>query len=80
MGFTTANHDAEYDLNYNPANLVFCTTSPTSQPNSQSSFASGGGAPHNFVNWARANQPGNTGHNDPLYIWNEDIYEFMLID
>jgi hypothetical protein len=79
MGFTAANHDGEYDLNYNSANPVFCTTSPTVPPNSQSSFSSGSTS-HNFVDWAPINQPGNTGHTDPLFIWNEDVYEFMLID
>ncbi len=33
---------------------------------------------HNFSNSAPAEPAG--GHAAPLYLWNEDIYEFMLID
>ena len=52
--------------------------------NSQSSL--GRTASHYFVNWAPVNQPGarkdlsSAGHADPLFNWNEDIYEFMLLN
>jgi len=34
---------------------------------------------HNFSNSAAVNH-GGSGHDDPNYIWNEDIYTFMLLD
>jgi len=79
MGFTTANGDQEQDLNTNlgnsPCNALGLTPSRPPHIGSLSCPATS----HNFVNWAPVYKPGG-GHNDPLEIWNENIYEFMLID
>jgi hypothetical protein len=93
MGFTSANNDEEIDLNYNSGNPQPCTatTAPPTKTieyiaptnpfpfNTQPALSCSGTPSHNFVNWAPVNKPGG-GHTDPLAIWNENIYEYMLID
>jgi len=66
MGFTAANHDSEYDLN---------------QVGSPQGLSCSGTPSNNLVNFAAVNPyPGHDGHVDPNYIWNQDMFEFMLLD
>jgi hypothetical protein len=82
MGFDATNHEAEVDLNCD-------VTSNAMYPNYCASIANplpylGQTSSHNFVNWAIANDytdnPPTNGHADTLYMWNEDIYEYMLLN
>jgi trimeric autotransporter adhesin len=64
LGFTAANNDAEVKLNTSTPIGLNCNS----------------GAPsHNFSTSAPVGPDGD-GHDVPLYLWNEDIYKFMLID
>jgi hypothetical protein len=81
MGFTSANNDTEYDLNFNASNPAPCpNSSPNTPPHPHAALACSTSESHNVVNWAPVNEPGKTGHTDTLAIWNEDIYEYMLIN
>ena len=131
IGFTSANDDAELDLNFNVNNYAFsahyqypnspyasynpqyfeyfpqpCTNvkditnppgtksfkisvygEPTSPypSNPQSSLSSTGMPSHNIVSWAAVNSgvtsnAAGAGHADTLDMWNEDIYEYMLLE
>jgi hypothetical protein len=73
MGFTAANNDAEWDLNCNVNQSAPCYSQ-----NPQGLSCSGTPS-NNLVNFAKVN-PGGTGHDDPNYIWNQDMFEFMLLD
>jgi len=78
MGFTSANGEGESDFNYSASNPQPCPTNgPNVPPNPQSTLKT---AHHNLVNWAPVNEPGGAGHTDTLFLWNEDFYEFMLIE
>jgi hypothetical protein len=68
MGFTPGppNYDGELDLNVSG--------------NLQGLNCNVGTPSNNFVNFAPANPYSGDGHNDTLYLWNQDIYEFMLLD
>ena len=81
MGFDAANNDAEVDLN--------CNTNNPKYPNYCASLKNpvpylGQTPSHNFVNWAIAmdytDTPPTGGHGDTLLMWNEDIYEYMLLN
>ena len=64
LGFTPANNDAEVKLNTNNPIGLNCNSGTPS---------------HNFSTSAPPGPDGN-GHDATLYLWNEDIYKFMLID
>jgi trimeric autotransporter adhesin len=64
LGFTAANNDAEVKLNTNTPIGLNCNSGIPS---------------HNFSTSAPPGPDGN-GHVAPLYLWNEDIYKFMLIE
>jgi uncharacterized protein YjdB len=64
LGFTQVNDDAEVKLNTNNPIGLNCNSGTPS---------------HNFSTSAPPGPDGN-GHDAPLYLWNEDIYKFMLID
>jgi len=92
MGFTQASGNPEQDYDYysgypssypsSYSSYVFCNSSDLAGPympnpaNEATSFSFPTGS-HNIVSWAPVN-PGGTGHNDPLYIWNENFWEYML--
>jgi hypothetical protein len=88
MGFTQASGNAEQDYDYYTgypgtySGYVFCNGTGLAGPyapnpaNQATSFTFPPTS-HNFVSWAPVN-PGGTGHNDPLYIWNENFWEYML--
>ncbi len=65
MGFTSANDDAEYKLNVSGDLLPLNCNS---------------GTPSNNLSTDALVNPSGTGHDDPLYLWNEDVYKFMLLD
>jgi hypothetical protein len=73
MGFIpgSPNYDGEWDLN--------CTASLNTLCNVQTLQGLSCSANHsdNFVNFALVSPGG--GHPDPTYIWNQDIYEIMLL-
>ena len=64
LGFTPANNDAEMQLNTNTQVGLNCNS---------------GSPSHNFSTSAPPGPDGN-GHDAPLYLFNEDVYKFMLID
>jgi hypothetical protein len=64
LGFTQANNDAEVKLNTNTPIGLNCHSGTPS---------------HNFSTSAPPGPDGN-GHDATLFLWNEDIYKFMLID
>jgi hypothetical protein len=64
LGFTPANNDAEVKLNTSTPIGLNCSSGTPS---------------HNFSTSAPVGPDGD-GHDVPLYLWNEDIYKFMLID
>jgi len=64
MGFTEANNDAEMKLNTNTPIGLNCNSGTPS---------------HNFSTSAPPGPDGN-GHAATVFLWNEDIYKFMLID
>ncbi len=64
LGFTEANNDAEVKLNTNTPIGLNCNSGIPS---------------HNFSTSAPPGPDGN-GHDATLFLWNEDIYKFMLID
>ena len=64
LGFTEANNDAEVKLNTNTPIGLNCNSGIPS---------------HNFSTSASPGPDGN-GHDATLFLWNEDIYKFMLID
>jgi hypothetical protein len=64
LGFTEANNDAEVMLNTDTPIGLNCNCDTPS---------------HNFSTSAPPG-PGGNGHVSPLYLWNEDVYKFMLID
>jgi len=64
LGFTPANSDAEVTLNTSTPAGLNCNSGVPS---------------HNFSTSAPPGPDGN-GHNATLYLFNEDIYKFMLID
>jgi hypothetical protein len=64
LGFTEANNDAEVKLNTNTPIGLNCNSGTPS---------------HNFSTSAPPGPDGN-GHDATLFLWNEDIYKFMLID
>jgi hypothetical protein len=64
LGFSQANNDAEVKLNTSTPIGLNCNSGIPS---------------HNFSTSAPPGPDGN-GHNATLYLWNEDIYKFMLID
>jgi hypothetical protein len=73
MGFTPGppNYDGEWDLN--------CTTGMNILCNVQTLQGLSCSANHsdNLVNFAMVSQGG--GHDDPNYIWNQDMFELMLL-
>jgi hypothetical protein len=83
MGFNAAHNDKEVDLNCDVSSVSYsgyCINNPLPPLDCTSSTRS-----HNFVNWALANDYLNplgphNGHADTIYQWNEEIYEYMLID
>jgi hypothetical protein len=83
MGFNAANNDAEVDLNCDVSSVSYsgyCINNPLPALDCTSATSS-----HNFVDWGLANDYLNSngphnGHADTLYQWNEEIYEYMLID
>jgi hypothetical protein len=64
LGFTATNNDAEVKLNTNTPVGLNCNSGTPS---------------HNFSTSAPPGPDGN-GHDAPLFLFNEDIYKFMLID
>jgi hypothetical protein len=64
LGFAPANNDAEVKLNTSTPIGLNCNSGTPS---------------HNFSTSAPVGPDGD-GHDVPLYLWNEDIYKFMLID
>jgi trimeric autotransporter adhesin len=64
LGFTPANNDAEFMLNTNNPIGLNCNSGTPS---------------HNFST-STPLPPGGNGHDEPLYLWYEDIYKYMLID
>jgi hypothetical protein len=64
LGFTAANNDAEVKLNTSTPIGLNCNSGVPS---------------HNFSTSAPPGPDGN-GHVAPLYLWNEDVYKFMLIE
>ncbi len=64
LGFTQANNDVEVKLNTNTPIGLNCNSGTPS---------------HNFSTSAPPGGDGD-GHDAPLFLWNEDIYKFMLID
>ena len=64
LGFIQANNDAEVKLNASTPIGLNCNSGIPS---------------HNFSTSALPG-PGGNGHDFTLYLWNEDIYKFMLID
>jgi hypothetical protein len=83
MGFNAANNDEEVELNCDVSSVSYsgyCINNSLPPLDCTSATRS-----HNFVNWGLAidylnpNGPKN-GHADTLYPWNEEIYEYMLID
>ncbi len=74
MGFTPGapNYDGEWDLNCNVDSQAFCYSQNPQGLSCSMNHSD------NFVNFAKTN-PGGTGHDDPNYIWNQDMFEFMLL-
>jgi trimeric autotransporter adhesin len=64
LGFTPANNDAETMLNTSSPIGLNCNSGTPS---------------HNFST-STPLPPGGNGHDEPLYLWYEDIYKYMLID
>jgi len=64
LGFNQANNDAEVQLNTSTPIGLSCNSGTPS---------------HNFST-STPLPPGGNGHDDPLYLWYEDVYKFMLID
>jgi trimeric autotransporter adhesin len=64
LGFTEANNDAEVKLNTNTPIGLNCNAGTPS---------------HNFSTSAPPG-PDGSGHAATVFLWNEDIYKFMLID
>jgi hypothetical protein len=78
MGFIAGSpgYDGEWDLNCTKSTETSLCKATTTQALSCSGTPS-----NNLVNFAAVNPyAGNDGHVDPTYIWNQDIYEFMLLD
>ena len=77
IGFDNpTNNDAELDLNCNVNSTDPYSSFCYGQPLKALDCSATGS--HNFTNHALVN-PGGDGHSDTLYMWNEDILEFMLI-
>jgi hypothetical protein len=64
LGFTPANNEGEVQLNTSTPIGLNCNSGVPS---------------HNFST-STPLPPGGNGHDDPLYLWYEDIYKYMLID
>jgi hypothetical protein len=64
LGFTSANNDEEVMLNTSNPAGLSCNTGIPS---------------HNFSTSAPPG-PGGNGHDATLFLWNEDVFKFMLID
>jgi hypothetical protein len=83
MGFNAENNDNEVDLNCDVSSVSYsgyCINNPLPPLDCTSATRS-----HNFVNWALANDYLNpwgphNGHADTIYQWDEEFYEYMLID
>jgi hypothetical protein len=83
MGFSTANNDEEVDFNCDVSSIPYsgyCINNSLPALDCTSATPS-----HNFVTWALANDYLNpwgphNGHADTIYQWNEEFYEYMLID
>jgi hypothetical protein len=73
MGFTAAYNDAEWDLNCTHSMNIQCHVQTLQGLNCL------GTPSNNLVNFAAVKQGGD-GHDDTLEIWNQDLYEFMLLD
>jgi hypothetical protein len=64
LGFTPENDDAEVKLNTSVPIGLNCNS---------------GNPSHNFST-STPLPPGGNGHDEPLHLWYEDVYKFMLID
>ena len=64
LGFTALNNDAEVQLNTGTPIGLNCNSGIPS---------------HNFSTSAPPGPDGD-GHNAPLFLWNEDVFKFMLLD
>ncbi len=81
MGYNYApNNDAELDLNCNVSSSdpdsAFCFAS---QPQNLETLDCSGNGSHNLTSHALINKVGN-GHDDTVFLWNEDLWEFMFTD
>lgn len=74
MGFISANHDAEWDMNCSASSQQACLIQPQGlYCGTQSNPAS-----DNLVTFGAQSVEG--GHHDPERIWNQDVFEFMILD
>jgi hypothetical protein len=64
LGFTSANNDADVKLNAITPIGLNCNS----------------GTPSHSFSTSAPPGPDGDGHVAPLFLWNEDIYKFMLID
>lgn len=78
MGFIPAkpNYDGEWDLNCTTSMNQLCTNQGQPITTLQGLSCSTNHS-DNFVNFASVSPGG--GHPDPTYIWNQDMFEFMLL-